>query len=140
MSKPMWTCPDCGRRFAQRTPEHTCAVFSLESHLAGKPAAVAGLCRSYLDLVERLGEARIEPLRGMIMLRARSNFGSVQVQQSGLRCSLMLGAVPDSPRILSHAPYSGRRQSCNFRIDAPAAFDQELNAWLREAYALAQTG
>lgn len=134
----MWTCPDCGRRFTQRTPEHTCAVFSLESHLAGKPSAVAGLCRSYLALVERLGEAKIEPLRAMIMLRARSNFGGVQVQQSGLRCSLMLGAVPDSPRILGHAPYGGSRQSCSFRIDSAADMDQEVCGWIEEAIALAQ--
>jgi hypothetical protein len=132
----MWTCPACGRRFVQRTLEHSCRVYALEDHYAGKPPAVVELCEAYLRRVEALGSVSIEPLKGSIMLRARTNFGAVRLQQNGLRCSLLLAQRPASPRISRVEPYGRGRLACQFLLGAPADIDSELLGWLSAAHAL----
>jgi hypothetical protein len=93
-----WSCPVCGRRFKQRTAEHTCQLFTLDHHLAGKPPEVVALCNAYLAAAAESGPVSIEPLKTAIMLRTRSNFGSVRVTRKHLSCYLILGGLPDAPR------------------------------------------
>lgn len=37
---PLWQCPKCARRFANRNQSHACGRYDLESHFRGKPPEV----------------------------------------------------------------------------------------------------
>ena len=39
----LWTCPACGRGFANRNQSHACGRHSLEAHFAGKPPQIRSL-------------------------------------------------------------------------------------------------
>ena len=46
----MWTCPRCGRSFANRNQWHACGPLDLERHLAGKDPEVVAIFRRLLAL------------------------------------------------------------------------------------------
>jgi hypothetical protein len=133
-----WSCPVCGRRFKQRTAEHTCQLFTLDHHLAGKPPEVVALCNAYLAAAAESGPVSIEPLKTAIMLRTRSNFGSVRVTRKHLSCYLILGGLPDDPRIVKSARYTSNKLACGFDLTCMADVDDEVRSWLHEACQLAQ--
>lgn len=35
-ARPLWRCPECGRRFANKNQWHGCGPYSVEGFLAGK--------------------------------------------------------------------------------------------------------
>ncbi len=41
--KPLWTCPQCGRQFANQNQSHTCARYTLAEHLEGKSRGTCSL-------------------------------------------------------------------------------------------------
>lgn len=58
--KPMWTCPKCGRSFANLNQSHTCGTLrSIDDHLAGKPGQVVDIFRTFAAAVEACGPAQI---------------------------------------------------------------------------------
>jgi hypothetical protein len=133
-----WTCPGCGRQFKRQPAEHTCQLFSLEQHYRGKPPAVVALCEAYLAAAAALGsDVSIEPLKTAIMLRTRTNFGSVRVRRSGLRCFLVMEGLPDDPRIVESVRYTARKLAVAFDLTAPDEIDLTVLGWLRAAYGLA---
>src|SRR5260370_926885 len=90
-SRPMWTCPQCGRPFAHVHQSHACARHPLAEHLEGKPALIialtsllwmtrieVGLGPATLDgvyrTVERLTAVGVQHLLRHGTLRKRSLF------------------------------------------------------------------
>ena len=61
MTAPLWTCPRCGRPFANRNQPHSCGRHTVEEHLAGKSPAVRALYAGFAALVEA-GGALVETL------------------------------------------------------------------------------
>ena len=111
---PLWTCPRCGRPFANRNQPHSCVVASVEEHLAGKGEHAAALFRRFAEAVEACGPVTLAAAKTRVGFQAR-------VLQPRFR------------RIESLSP---RNHVHHFRIRSPDEIDAEVAAWLREAYAV----
>jgi hypothetical protein len=53
----MWTCPRCGRAFANRNQRHACGSWTLDDHVRDASRDVAAIVRDFVALVERCGPA-----------------------------------------------------------------------------------
>ena len=55
----MWTCPRCGRSFANRNQPHACGPLDLDRHLAGKDPEVVAIFGRLVELAERNGPVTV---------------------------------------------------------------------------------
>ncbi len=114
MSKqPLWKCPRCGRRFANRNQSHWCAPLTpLSAHFKGKSPAVRRLYRAFVAAVRQAarskrGSVKILSEKSCIGFQARITFATIAVQKSTLRGHLVLARpVRDRRflRVLSPSP------------------------------------
>jgi hypothetical protein len=59
--KPLWTCPQCKRRFANQNQSHACARYTLAEHLEGKSPDVQALYRHLEAVIQSLGPVIVNP-------------------------------------------------------------------------------
>jgi hypothetical protein len=67
---PMWTCPRCGRSFANRNQAHACGPLDLDRHLTGKDPEVVAIFRRLVELAERNGPVTVLPQKTRIAFRS----------------------------------------------------------------------
>jgi Domain of unknown function (DUF5655) len=130
----LWTCPECGHRFRWRNQSHSCTTYTVDDHLRGKPPAVVELYRAFEAAALAVGtDVEPEAVKTWISFRARMRFAGLAVQQRGLRCHVVLRRVLPHPRFVRIE--SIRTQHVHsFRIDLLEDVDDDLRAWLAEAY------
>ena len=66
----MWTCPRCGRSFANRNQQHACGPLDLDRHLAGKDPEVVAIFGRLVTLAGsgHLPQAR-DPVKVNLLIR-----------------------------------------------------------------------
>ncbi len=131
---PLWRCPDCARRFANRNQSHSCGRHSLESHFRGKNREVRELFDALVALLQRFGPVTVLPEKTRIAFQVRMSFAAVSVRQCYIVGHFVFGRRVEHPRFLRVETYSPRNHLHAFRIDAPTDLDAEFAEWAREAY------
>jgi hypothetical protein len=133
VTRPLWTCPACGRTFANRNQTHTCAPLgSVESHFAGCDPAVRA---AYDRLVAAVpGDFEVLPEKTRIALHARMSFAAVTPRRHWLDGHLVLARQVDSPRFRKVETYSPRNVLHAFRLTGPDDVDAAFAGWVAEAY------
>ena len=101
----MWTCPRCGRCFANRNQPHACGPLDLDRHLAGRDPEVVAIFWRLLALRRRWVD-------GHVVLARRL----------------------DHPRFRRVEAFSPRNHLHQFRLERLEDVDEEVAAWLAEAY------
>ena len=135
----MWTCPACGRRFANRNQTHTCRpLHALEDHLAGKPPEIRAIVARIIALAERNGPVTVLPEKTRIALQARMSFAALQPRRAWVDGHVVLARRREEPRFRRIESFSPRNHLHAFRIAHPAEVDEEVADWLAEAYAVGQ--
>jgi hypothetical protein len=129
-----WQCPDCGRRFIHRTREHSCDLTSLESHLSRTSLEVREVFRAIRGLLDKFGPYKITPVKTMILLSTKSNFGGITFTKSRLDIGLFLFREVRHERIHKIEPVSPRKLAHHIRLSSVAQVDMQLEQWLSEAY------
>ena len=129
-----WRCSQCGRRFRQRTREHSCEVRTLEAHVERASPAVKDTLGALLDVLATFGPHAIVPVKTMILLRAAANFGGVVVRRDALHLEFMLPRALHHVRIHKSDRLGPRKYTHHTRLTSPSAVDAEIIGWLREAY------
>lgn len=67
--RPLWTCPRCGRTFANVNQTHTCAALgSVDAHFDGKDPAVRAAFERVLAVLAPLGPVDVLAERSRIAL------------------------------------------------------------------------
>jgi len=133
--RPMWACPECGRRFANRNQSHACAPLgTLDRHFAGASPAVRATFDRVLEAVGRLGPVEVLPEKTRIALHVRMSFAAFLPRRHWLAGHLVLARRVDSPRLRRVQVFSPRNVVHEFRLASPDEVDQEFTAWLAEAY------
>jgi hypothetical protein len=133
--RQMWTCPECGRRFANRNQSHACAPLDrLDRHFAHASPAVRATFDRVLEAVGRLGPVEVLPEKTRIALHVRMSFAAFQPRRHWLSGHLVLARRVDSPRFRRVQVFSPRNVVHEFRLTSPAEVDQQFIAWLAEAY------
>lgn len=131
----MWQCPRCARRFAQRNQTHTCAaVQDLGRHFAGREPAVRACFERVLEVVRRNGPVVVLPERTRIALQVRMSFAAFVARRRWLDDHVVLARELSSPRFRRIEVFSARNVLHAFRLHDPGEVDDEVAAWLAEAY------
>jgi hypothetical protein len=132
----LWTCPGCGRAFANRNQTHTCAPLrSLDEHFAGKPPELRAIFDRFLALAERNGPVTVLPEKTRIALQARMSFAAVQPRRRWVDGHVVLPRRLDDPRFTRIETYSPRNHLHAFRLTRADEVDEQVAGWLAEAYA-----
>jgi Domain of unknown function (DUF5655) len=138
-SRPLWSCPRCGRTFANRNQTHTCAELGdLDRHFAGAAPQVRAAFDRVLAGVQRLGPVSVLPEKTRIALHVRMSFAAFTPRARWLDGHLVLARRTDSPRFRRIDTYSPRNVVHAFRLTSPGEVDDEFLGWLAEAYQVGQ--
>jgi hypothetical protein len=133
----MWSCPDCGRAFANRNQTHTCKPLAdLDRHFVGTSPAVRAAFDRVLHVVARFGPVTVLPEATRIALQVRMSFAAFVPRVRWLDGHLVLARRIESPRFRRVEEYSARNVLHTFRLAAPEDVDDEFAGWLGEAYAV----
>jgi hypothetical protein len=134
---PLWSCPRCGRPFANRNQPHSCVAATVEAHLEGKGALAEALYRRFAEVVEEAcGPVLLAPAKTRIGFQARMIFAAVTVHPARLDGHVVLARRLEHPRFRRIDSLSPRNHVHHFRFTAPDQIDAEVAAWLREAHAV----
>lgn len=132
----LWTCPHCGRQFANQNQSHACGRYSVEDHLESASPQVARLYMQFVDLVDNCGETIVEATKTSIALKSPGLFAVVHFQKKGLKVSFWLPRRIDHTRISRIEAISPQEYVHNVKLASLDDLDDQLQNWLCEAYAL----
>jgi uncharacterized C2H2 Zn-finger protein len=132
--KGLWTCPRCGRMFANRNQSHACEHHTVKQHLKGKGSHVRSLYQAFVALVEECGSVSIVPEKTRIGFQARMIFAAVNLRTDGLDAQVVLSRRLENPRFTRIESISPRNHVHHFRILSLEELDDEVAGWLKEAY------
>jgi hypothetical protein len=134
-SRPaLWQCPECERWFANRNQSHACGRHDLEHHFAGKPPEVRALFDAVVAEVRALGPVAVLPEKTRIAFQVRMSFAQLTPRRRWIDGHVVLSRRLESPRFRSVQTFSPRNHLHTFRLSTLADVDDELRAWLAEAY------
>lgn len=132
--QPLWTCPKCGRSFANRNQYHFCSVVDLEDHFAGRDAAVVETFHRLLSAARKSGPVKVLPEKTRIAFQVRMSFAAFTLRRRWVDGHVVLARRLDSPRFRRVEVISPRNQVHVFRLHEPSEVDNEVVGWLAEAY------
>jgi len=135
---PMWRCPVCQRRFANRNQSHFCGRHDLKSHFQGKPLAVRQLYRLLLDRIRQCGPVTVLAEKTRIAFQVRMSFAAIQVQSSRIIGHLVLARRYERPCFYRIDSISLQNHAHHFRLEKPQDLDEELCRFIEKAYAVGQ--
>jgi hypothetical protein len=130
----LWECPACERRFANRNQPHACGRYDLEHHFAGKPPEVRALFDAVAAEIRALGPVTILPEKTRIAFQVRMSFAQLTPHRGWIDGHVVLARRLESPRFRAVQTFSPRNHLHTFRLATLADVDDELRAWLAEAY------
>jgi hypothetical protein len=131
----LWTCPACGRGFANRNQSHACAALGdLDRHFARSGPQVRATFDAVLARVRAVGPVVVLAEKTRIALQVRMSFAAFMPRRDWLNGHLVLARRIDSPRFLRVETFTPRNVLHAFRLSAPEDVDAEFGAWLAEAY------
>lgn len=74
---PLWQCPKCERKFANRNQSHACGRDDLAHHFSGKPPEIRTLFDRVLAAIRKIGPVRVLPEKTRIAFQVRMSFAQV---------------------------------------------------------------
>jgi hypothetical protein len=132
--QPLWHCPKCGARLVSRNLWHSCGRFTLDALFSGSSPEVLAAARTYVTLLESLGDVQVLPQKTRLVAVARVRFAGLSPRKNDFLASFALHRWLTSPRIVKTADYGPRWRAHYVRIASPADLDGELRAWLQESH------
>jgi hypothetical protein len=133
--RPLWTCPTCGRTFANRNQTHACAALgSVDDHFAGTDPVVRACFERILAVVSRLGPVDVLAERTRVALHARMSFAAFTPRPHWLDGHLVLARSAQHPAVRRVQAFSPRNVLHAFRLSTPDDVDPAFEGLLAEAY------
>jgi Domain of unknown function (DUF5655) len=133
-NKPLWTCPQCKRQFANQNQSHACARYTLAEHLEGKSPEVLALYHHLEAVIQGLGTVIVNPEKTRIAFQVRMSFAAVTLKRQWIDGHVVLARRLESPRFRRIETLSPRNHVHSFRLTCLDDIDEEFMAWLAEAY------
>ena len=134
----LWRCPKCGRRFANRNQSHACGRYELRTHFLGKPAGIRDIFDAVLRAIRHVGPVTVLPEKTRIAFQVRMSFAQVTPRMRWVDGHVVLSRRYPRPRFRRIDTISPRNHVHHFRLMEPEDVDGEVEAWLREAYAVGE--
>ena len=138
-NRPLWSCPTCGRTFANRNQSHACgALTDIDRHFAGSAPEIRATFDLIVEVVKTFGPVTVLPEKTRIALHTRMSFAAFQPRRRWLDGHLVLARKVDSSRFVRVEIFSPRNVLHAFKLATPAEIDREFRGWLLEAYSVGQ--
>jgi hypothetical protein len=131
---PLWQCPKCRRRFANRNQSHACGQHGLEHHFRGKSPEIRALFDEVIAAIRHIGPVRILPQKTRIAFQVRTSFAQVTPKSGWLDGHVVLARRLEHPRFRRIETISPRNHVHSFRLSSVREVDVEFRSWLAEAY------
>lgn len=140
-ANPLWTCPQCGRRFARRKQAHSCKTQGVDDHFRGKDPKLRSLFDAIRRALERTGPLRIDAVQSTINLVSRRHFGGIAVRRDHLRVGFLADHEIADERIVRAERLGPHKVSHHVVVRSMNDVDSKLLGWLADAQELqAHTG
>jgi endogenous inhibitor of DNA gyrase (YacG/DUF329 family) len=136
--RAMWTCPECGRSFANRNQSHFCSHVRLDEHLKGRAPNVIATFDRLLAAARKNGPVTVLPEKTRIAFQVRMSFAAFTLRRSWVDGHVVLARRLESPRFRRIDLISQRNQVHVFRLNKAEEVDAEVEAWLAEAYSVGE--
>jgi hypothetical protein len=134
--RALWTCPSCGRQFVTRNVNHSCSQHTLDEPFRGRPDSIHRLFGLVRRMVEAIGPVTLVPYRDRVAFMVRVRFAGVKPANKWLDVEFWLTRRVESPRFRRIETLSPYTHLYTVRVAGSSDVDDELAAWLREAYAV----
>jgi len=134
----MWTCPECGRSFANRNQSHFCSHVPLEEHFKGRGPNVVATFERLLAAARKSGPVKVLPEKTRVAFQVRMSFAAFTLRRRWVDGHAVLARRLENPRFRRIDFISPRNQVHVFRLEQPADVDAEVEAWLKEAYSVGE--
>jgi hypothetical protein len=129
-----WTCPHCEREFGRTRQSHVCVPGNtVEETFAGHPQSYVDAFRAILVHLESLGDVYVDAVRVGVFLSSDRKLAEVRPMARSLAVWLFLPHAIEGSRV-GRVLTDGNRTYCVVKIQGPSDVDDELRAWLTEAY------
>lgn len=129
----MWTCPNCGRSFANKNQWHACQTTTVEEVLDHKTDLAVSIYETVVEALEDAGEFRIHPQKTKIAFISRMTFAGVSLAQRWVDLSFILPKPLDDERVRKLELYGPTSWGHTVRLSDPEAVDADVRVWLAEA-------
>ncbi len=129
----LWTCPTCGRRFANVNQWHSCGNPELDEILAGHSDHAVRLYRAVVSALAGVGDFRIHPQKTRIAFISRMSFASVKLARRWVDLAFIVPSPIDDPRIRRIELYGPTSFGHHLRLEEIDQVDREVRGWLAEA-------
>ena len=136
--RPLWQCPKCRRRFANRNQSHACGRHDLEHHFAGKAPEIRTLFNQVVAAIREIGPVRILPEKTRIAFQVRMSFAQITPKSHWLDGHIVLARRFEHPRFGQIQTISPRNHVHTFRLTSPGDIDEDFRSWLAEAYSVGE--
>jgi hypothetical protein len=135
MNRPLWTCPRCGRTFANRNQTHTCASLGdVDRLFARSEPAVRAAYERVVAVARAAGPLEVLPEKTRIALHTRMSFAAFMPRRRWLDGHLVLAREATHPRLRRVEVFSPRNVLHAFRLDGPDDVDAAFAALVAESY------
>jgi hypothetical protein len=133
----MWTCPECGRKFARNLQSHSCIAYDTEDLFAGKEPDVRELYNHLIDRIKEFGDIEVHPGKWNLTVRRLSTFLSIMIEKTHLTLVFISSEPIDEFPVYQNYPHSASRFSNAVKIESADEVDDQLIRWLRKAWEIA---
>ncbi len=110
---------------------------SVAEHFEHRDAAVKEIYQAILRTAKKLGPVKEEPKKTSIHLVRKTAFAGIATRKTGLILTLKSNSDVANKRIARREQASAHRWHLEIKLDSPAQVDQEIAAWLDQAYQIA---
>jgi hypothetical protein len=111
-------------------------TYSVKDHFLNKDSSVRALYDQLLSILQTFGPVAEDPKKTSIHLNRKSALAGVETRKDGLLLNIKSDHQIKSPRIEKAEQISAKRFHHKVRVSSPRDLDEELKAWLKEAYLL----
>jgi uncharacterized protein DUF5655 len=132
-----WTCPRCDREFGRTNQSHTCLPGnSVDATFRGRPEQ-----RAVYDAIAKhlksLGPYHADAVQVGVFVKSDRKLAELRPKSKWLELTLYLDHDLVDRRVAKSVRYSAVRVISWVKLRAPEEVDDQLCAWLTEAYDLA---
>jgi endogenous inhibitor of DNA gyrase (YacG/DUF329 family) len=136
--RPLWKCPQCKRKFANRNQSHFCGNYDLKHHFEGKTQEIREIYETFLKSIRLCGPVKVLPEKTRIAFQVRMSFAQLTTRTKWVDGHVVLARRCEHRRFRKIETISPRNHLHHFRLMSAREVDKDVEGWLREAYAVGE--
>jgi Domain of unknown function (DUF5655) len=141
MPAELWRCPKCHQEFVTRNMPHSCRVQSLDEFFTGAGPELRGVFDAYVAALREHGPVTVNVTKSRVACQARIRFAGIdRPRREHLVASFLLTRPVRSERLVRVDYIPPHYYVHRLHLRRGEDVDEELKAWLAEAYRVGATG